>query len=265
MIGKGNADVNDTKLFYELGGEGQTIVFIHGFTLDHRMWDDQFRFFTASFQVLRYDVRGYGTSEAPSSKPYSHHEDLYGLMRLHDLDKVHLVGLSMGGGIAINYALQYPETLHSLTLLDSSLGGFNWKDDWNLWGNTWPEAQKSGIQAAKDLWMKSRLFETLKSHPEMFKKLSNIVNDFSGWCWVNSDPGTPLDPPAITRLESISIPTQILVGELDQPDFKDIATLLAANIPNSIKSEISNAGHMVNLEAPEEVNEILSRFFASFR
>ena len=64
----GYAEVNGTRLYYELAGEGDPIVLIHGFTLDTRMWDDQFNEFASNHRVLRYDLRGYGKSAKPSDE-----------------------------------------------------------------------------------------------------------------------------------------------------------------------------------------------------
>jgi 3-oxoadipate enol-lactonase len=71
------AEVNGTKLYYELKGKGPAVVLIHGWSLNTEMWDPQFDEFSKRHKVLRYDVRGYGKSEVPDqSKPYTHHDDL---------------------------------------------------------------------------------------------------------------------------------------------------------------------------------------------
>jgi pimeloyl-ACP methyl ester carboxylesterase len=74
------ANVNGTTLYYEVTGKGTPIVFLHGFTGDHRNWDPQVKFFSKKFKVITYDARGHGQSSMPDSISYSYSEDLAGLM-----------------------------------------------------------------------------------------------------------------------------------------------------------------------------------------
>ncbi|MEK7328872.1 MAG: alpha/beta hydrolase, partial [Chloroflexota bacterium] len=97
----GFAEVNGTRLYYEVAGSGQPLVLIHGFSLDTRMWGDQFETFARHYQVVRYDLRGFGQSAVPSNEPYTHADDLNNLLHYLKIDSVHLVGLSLGGGVAI--------------------------------------------------------------------------------------------------------------------------------------------------------------------
>jgi 3-oxoadipate enol-lactonase len=80
QIDKGFADVNGTRLYYEMAGSGHPLILIHGFTLDTCMWDDQFEVFAQHNQVTRYDLRGFGKSTLPTTEPYSHADDLKILM-----------------------------------------------------------------------------------------------------------------------------------------------------------------------------------------
>ncbi len=100
----GFARVNGAELYYEATGEGLPVVLIHGSWVDHRMWVDQVQALADHHMVLRYDVRGYGRSSMPSIQ-YSHHEDLDGLLNHLKIGRAHLVGLSMGGAIAVNAAI----------------------------------------------------------------------------------------------------------------------------------------------------------------
>lgn len=82
---KGFADVNGTRLHYEIGGAGEPLVLIHGFSLDTRVWEPQREAFARDHRVIRYDLRGFGRSALPDGTPYPHHEDLKALLdRLGD-------------------------------------------------------------------------------------------------------------------------------------------------------------------------------------
>jgi len=105
----GFAEVNGTSLFYEVAGTGNTLVLIHGFGVDSRMWDDQFETLAQYYRVLRYDARGFGRSALPTSSGYTHQTDLKALLEHLEIASANILGLSMGGGVAINFALAYPE------------------------------------------------------------------------------------------------------------------------------------------------------------
>jgi pimeloyl-ACP methyl ester carboxylesterase len=89
-----------------------------------------------------------------------------------------------------------------------------------------------------------------------------MVSDYSGWHWKNRDPGRSFKPPAIQRLAEIKVPTLIIVGELDPPDFHAIAKTLERGIAGATKVTLPGVGHMANLEAPERFNEIVMEFLS---
>ena len=100
-INSGYAEVNDTRLYYELSGEGPTVVLIHGFSIDTRMWDDQMDLLTSHFQVLRYDMRGFGRSALPDERAYGPCVDLFELLAFLKIEKAGVIGLSLGGWVAL--------------------------------------------------------------------------------------------------------------------------------------------------------------------
>ena len=124
-VQNGFADIPGARLHYEVTGSGEPLVLIHGFTLDMRMWDDQFARLARHFQVMRYDVRGFGQSSMPTTEPYTHADDLKALLACLDISRAHVLGLSMGGSIAINFVLNYPTVVDRLVLADAALSGFH--------------------------------------------------------------------------------------------------------------------------------------------
>lgn len=113
-IHTGFADVNGTRLYYELAGAGHPLVLSHGFTLDTRMWDDQFAVFAQRYQVLWYDLRGFGKSAVPTDAPYTHPDDLHALMAHLGIAHAYIIGLSLGGAVAVDFAVTYPEATDAL-------------------------------------------------------------------------------------------------------------------------------------------------------
>src|SRR5262249_28597395 len=120
--------IAEPSLYYEeIAGDGIPVVLIHGGQLDRRMWDDQFQVFAKEVRVIRYDVRGFGKSPA-ATKPYSDIDDLHQLLKFLNIKKAHLVGLSLGGRIAIDFTLEHPEMAASLTAVGPGLSGY---EDWS--------------------------------------------------------------------------------------------------------------------------------------
>src|SRR6185436_3073968 len=97
MRSTGYAPSNGTSLYYEVSGEGEAVVLLHGFSLDHRMWAPQVDALAGRYRVVRYDLRGFGRS-APSPERFTHADDLLALLDHLHIDRAALVGLSMGGG-----------------------------------------------------------------------------------------------------------------------------------------------------------------------
>ena len=260
-IQHGFADVNDTRLYYEMAGSGHPLVLIHGFTLDTRMWDDQFDVFAAYYQVLRYDVRGYGQSALPTSEPYDHSDDLKALMQYLGIDQAHILGLSMGGRNAINFALAYPDATDTLIAVDSGLDGYQGVGESPL-SSIWRTAQHDGIEAAKTVWLNHAFFEAAREHAGIVTQLTQMVAEYSGWHLVNRDPGVVPAPVAIQRLDAINVPTLIIIGERDLPDLHGMANTLVQGIPGAQKVVMPGVGYMVNMEDPERFNEIVLEFLA---
>src|SRR5260370_38118700 len=118
----GFVETNGTKLYYEMMGEGHPLVLLHGGYMDRRIWDDQFAAFAQNYQVIRYDIRGFGKSALPQV-PYADWQDLFNLLTFLDVEKAHLLGLSLGGVIALDFTLMYPEMVDALILVGSPVPG----------------------------------------------------------------------------------------------------------------------------------------------
>src|SRR5258708_1907088 len=118
----GFAAVDGARLYYEIMGAGHPLVLVHAGIADSRMWDDQFAAFAEHFTVVRYDIRGFGKSVMPPGVS-STYRDLHGLLRVLGIERAHVVGLSIGGGIAIDFTLQHPEMVTALVPVASGLGG----------------------------------------------------------------------------------------------------------------------------------------------
>lgn len=256
----GVAEVNGTELYYETAGSGETLVLVHAHTCDLRMWDRQFETFARNYNVVRYDVRGYGKSKSPSAKVHSPTLDLKALLGYLNIDHACLIGLSMGGLISIDFALAYPDLTDALIVSDSLLGGYKWKEVGRDIANVYRIAAKHGLQMARDQWLQIDLFVPAMQNAEVAFELQQMVSSYSGWHWLNRTPVVGEEPLAINILETVAVPTLIIVGERDLPDFQIIADILERRVPNSRKLDIVGAGHMANMEASSDFNSAVLGF-----
>jgi 3-oxoadipate enol-lactonase len=259
---RGIAEVNGTGLYYEVAGFGYPLVFIHGFGLDTRMWDDQFEAFARRYRVVCYDMRGYGRSATPTDESYSHTDDLKALLEHLGIDRAHVCGQSRGGAVAIDFALAHPEATGALVLVDPVLAGHSWSQEAaRTDGAVWETAAKSGVEVGKAQWLAHPLFAPAREKPEVAARLEQIISDYSGWHLINTDPGRYADPPAAQRLHEIGAPTLVVIGERDLPDFHMIANTLQ-QVPDARKVVLPGVGHMCNMEDPGRFNEVVRDFLA---
>lgn len=261
----GIAEVNEARLYYDISGVGEPIVLIPGSTLDTRMWEPQMKALTPNYQVVRYDRRGAGKSAPPTTVPYADHDDLRALMDYLQFEQAHILGLSVGGAIAVDFVLAYPERALSLIPVDvSALGGYEWPDQLSSWFAPIYEAGKQGdVKAAKTHWLNTGWFDEARKNPPVLAQLEAIMSDYTGWHFQHKNPVTSLDPPALGRLGEIQVPTLVIVGELDVPFYNiPIADVLAKQIPNAQQVVIQGAGHMSNMEGAEQFNEAVLTFLA---
>ncbi len=259
--GHGFAPVEGTRLYYEVKGSGDPLVLIHGGQLDSRMWDDQFETLAASFRVLRYDVRGFGGSPA-GDRAYSNTADLAALMDYLDMPQAHLVGLSMGGTIAGDFAVIYPGRVLSLVLSGPGLTGFD------------PEGPEelgryfAMVRTARDeppdslvrLWLSDPIMAPAAADARIAARLEQLTREnvdawLNNWALVREP-----DPPTARRLADIQAPTLILVGSRDVPSIFAVVDTMSRSIPGAKKVVIQGAGHMANMEKPAEFNAAVVEF-----
>jgi 3-oxoadipate enol-lactonase len=262
---QGIARINGTELAYEVAGAGQSVVLVHGFGLDRRLWDDQFDFLATSDRVLRYDLRGFGESAVPElGEAYTHFDDLAALLDLVGMERPVLVGLSLGGWVCVEFALTHPQRVAGLVLIDAALREHRYSAEVReriaalyRMGREW------GSEAALRRWLDDPLFAVTNRVPERRARLEAMITAYSGWHLLHDDPHPPMVPPAIQRLREVAAPTLVVIGGEDVDDYHEIAKVIAAGVQRAVLLEIRGAGHLANLDASAVVNHVLERFLAS--
>ena len=266
-VSSGYADANGTNLYFELAGEGDPIVLIHGNFGDRRHWDDQFTAFAESCTVMRYDCRGFGKSSMPvEGEPYSHRDDLKALMGHLAMSEAHICGVSMGCGIAVDFVLVYPEMSRSLIAVGPWANGYTSLKAEELFSEVRkiPRIleEKGPEEALDHVW--DYIFSgKLGCRGDL--RLREIGGNYSFWHFTHRNPAVYLRPPSAQRLSKIRIPTLIVTAEHDVPACIEIADLMERDIPDSKKVVFKDASHFMNIDEADKFNKHVQDFIESLR
>jgi pimeloyl-ACP methyl ester carboxylesterase len=255
------ADLGDIRLYFEEYGSGVPVIFLHGFTLDRRMWSQQADYFSQRYYVILLDARGHGLSSAPNTG-YSRDDRVEDLLRFVEqlgLDKFHLVGLSMGGSTAIGFALKYQTKLRSMTIVSTGAAGYKLPRNYGRYDEL---AKTVGLEAARAEWRELSLkwFKGKRSGPHDLMK--QMIDEHSGAIWLDPMRGKYPSVPDLEHVHEITVPTFIIAGERDRV-FVPLSQQIHERIAGSRLSIMKDAGHMLNLERPNEFNTLLDGFLES--
>lgn len=249
------------KLFYEERGSGPAVILIHGGMLDHRMWDPQVEALARGHRVIRFDVASCGQSPVPE-KPWKAWEHVDLLMAALNVESASLVGLSLGGWMAVDFAIARPGKVRSLVLIDPGLQGFPFTArDWAPRLGAYYRAKRAG-DAAKvaDLFLRTWLAGPHRTpaqvEPAVWAKALGMAVPNA----LRFTEGSMLEPPAVGRLGEIQAPVLVIEGELDCEDIHLVDRLLERRVPGTRRVVIPGVAHMPNLERPNEVNRLLVDF-----
>ncbi len=254
--------VENTKLYCEIKGFGKPLVLIHGGLMDRRMWEEQFEFFSQYFSVIRYDIRGYEKSGQAVGE-FSHVHDLYFLLKCLDISKCYILGLSLGGQIAIDFTLEHPEMVEALIPVSSAITGFPYQDTENLgpeFNCIIEEAATGNFVHAADLVSSLPFFVPVEGCNDVILEMKKMIKENLPAWTVSQGNVKWSDPPAAGRLSEIKAPCLVVTGDRDVSDIFRAADALSSNIPEAKKAVIHSAGHHVNMEKPQEFNNTVLEF-----
>ncbi|MGG1658208.1 alpha/beta fold hydrolase [Brevibacillus sp. NRS-1366] len=258
----GFVTVKEADIYYEIAGKGNSIVFLHGAPLDSRMWEPQMDALSKQFQVIRFDLRGLGKTKDPGF-PFTLYEDIHSLLQTLQIEKASFVGASFGSYVGVEFALAYPEMVERLVLVCP--GGFEPpSEDRQQWFKKMTEAFHHGnIEEALDINL-----HLLLDGPEQQKGrvqerrewLNEIFREIFSQSAAQGNKPTWLEPDPRGRLEEVWVPTLIVSGQLDHPDFIRTAERLASQISHAKHVMLHNSAHFPNIDSPNEMNELIERF-----
>jgi len=263
----GFAEVNGTRLFYESAGKGPAVVLIHGGLVDSRQWDDQMREFSKRYRVVRYDLRGFGRSASPpAGQQFSHLEDLRALLDFLKVERATLVGLSLGGIVAADFALEHPQRVERLVLVGAGLRGAPIPPDEKLI-EIYRTSQQDGPERYADRQLLTPFFAAATPSKAKARARLREMLVHNHKALTTLAPGVVQYPARTTfeRLGEIKVPTLVVVGSIDHPNLIAIADILHAKIPGAQKAVMPGASHHPPVEQPKEFNRILSDFLRKGR
>lgn len=270
------AEVNEIKICYEIHGEGEPLLLVHGWGGSKEGWFVQVNALSKYFKVIIFDNRGAGKSSRPNY-PYTmdmYADDIDSLLDFLNIERTHLLGESLGGMIALNFILKYPNRVNKFILINS-WPGFPNEQGPDIYSKGkiayFEELQKDPLNAflnAAKASYSREFFKMMKENPK--KKFHGIwsVEDL-----VNIDLAKPLTPEdnknaadavkghnVTDRLHEIKIPTLLICGEKDRIATLSVQSKMHELIPNSRFKVIRDARHGVSKEKAPEVNEIIENF-----
>jgi 3-oxoadipate enol-lactonase len=262
---QGYIEVPGGRLYAEADGDGPAIVFIHAGVAHLRMWDEQVAALRDAYRVVRYDTRGFGKSRV-DDVPYSNKDDVAAVMDHFGEDKAHLAGLSRGGQIALDFAVNEPQRTKSLTWVAGGVRGLDVPDDPRdeaVWHQTEELAKQKAweqiVELETQLWTDGPDQPPRRVDPDVRRRM--IEWNLESYR-AEQNPDQPIAPEitAASALDRLTMPVLAMWGTFDVSSTLRSGEWLVANLPGIRSHVFEGVAHMVNLEKPGEFNKLLREF-----
>jgi len=269
QIKSGFASIDNARIYYETAGKGIPFVMIHAGVADRRQWNNEFADFAEGYQVIRYDMRGYGKSE-PVDGEFSHMSDLVSLLDILEIHEPLIVmGCSMGGGLAMDFALAHPSRARALILVGSGPSGLELDV---AKPSKFAEAEKAYEAGDLDLvaeletqiWFDGTDRTPEQVNPDMRKllyEMNRLALSHEARQLGKRLPNA--QSPAFDRLGALDLPVLVIVGAHDTPYILAAADYMTEKITSARKVVIEDAAHLPNMDQPYEFQGVVKDFLES--
>lgn len=257
-------DIDGATLTGVEAGDGLPVVFLHAGVCDHRMWHEQMRIAAENgWHAIAYDRRGYGDAVS-ADEPFSHLDDLEAVLEAFDIHAAVFVGCSMGGGLAIDFALKNPGRVIGLVLIGTSVTGAPWT----------ATAEESAIEMAEeDAWERGDLdlLNKVQAHEWLDgpRAQSGRVGGSARELFLDMN-AKALAKPELTqeeprpdawsRVDAVAAPTMLIVGDEDFSALIERHEHLSETMPNSFAAVLEGVAHIPSIERPDLINRMLDEF-----
>ncbi len=259
MPAEGFVQVPGGRLWFQSTGVGPDVVLIHPGLWDSRTWDREVAALAGRYRVTRYDVRGYGRSTFPDA-PYSNTEDVICLLEHLEIKRAALIGCSMGGNIAVRFAIEYPDRVTCLVAVAAGMSGWEWPEE--TWGPVWKAIQdaldRGDTEAATELALE--VWAPLGTDDPVGQSIRRIALDNAQQFRLDEEDLEITGSPPLEHLHEISAPTLVVLGADDVAEIAAIGNTLQQRIPNARAVVIERADHVVNMRQPQAFNQVVGHF-----
>jgi pimeloyl-ACP methyl ester carboxylesterase len=256
--------INDFSMFYDVCGEGRAVLLIHGLGSDHRGWEYQENDLKSHFQLVNPDLRGHGqsrggTTDFVPARRFA--EDLDTLLSHLHLNRAHVIGESMGGIIALEFVLDFPERVDRLVLVDTTPRVTEETADVVY---SWREAQLAG---GNEAFFRASLAsgfspQWIKENPEIVEHLRQKAQSMNAEGVVAAGLGLATTDLS-ERLSEIAAPTLVIHGDSDRIINIEMGRLMNRGIKNSGFKVLKGCGHSPTVQKAKELNRLLISFLSS--
>lgn len=262
-----SVELSNTKLNIITAGEGDPLLLVHGFPLDHSMWGNQLEALSESYKVIAPDLRGFGksTSNDETTQMADFAKDLAELLDVLGINSsIHLCGLSMGGYISFEFWNLFADRLKSLILCDTRAAEDSEETKENKRYKVAKHVLEFGTEALSEAMMPKLFSEASRTeNTQIVDSTQNVIQTTLPQSVAAALLGMAKRTDFTDKLGSINIPTLAVCGEFDEITPLDEMKEMAAKMPNCQFATIEGAGHMAPLEKPEVVNQEISNFLKS--
>jgi 3-oxoadipate enol-lactonase len=251
-----HVDVNGARLWIEQGGDGPAVLFVHGGLGDSRLWEPQARALASRFRTIRYDLRFWGRSESPGVE-FSSVDDLVGVLDATRVERAALVGLSLGGGLALDVTLAHPDRVWALVHVAAGVTGMP--------VNPYSEEQDAEFEGALErgdldtaMEIDLAVWAPLGADDEL-RELWRATPDARGL----PEGAKPRPPEAAQeRLGEVGVPTLVIVAAHDPPALREVGATVAHRVPDARLVQV-DSDHYLTLREPELVTQVLEDFLVA--
>ena len=250
---------------YETAGSGEPVVFLHGGMLDRHSWDAEFQLVRATHRAVRFDARGHGDSD-PIDGDYAAHADLTTLLDHLGLDRVAAVGLSLGARTLVDAALLHPHRFTALMLVSPGYSGMEMFTDPFVLAQIEAMDRAAAahdtdgyVEAFLRMWVDGPHRSPTGVDPAVRAACAGAARK------VIAKPrrsGRPIEVGAADRLGELTMPVEVVLGDLDSADIVAAGERIAAAAPRGRIHRIASAGHSLNLDQPDAFAAVLAAFLS---
>jgi len=252
-------------LYTEVAGDGPAVALVHEGICDSRMWEPQWEPWSRSYRLLRVDLRGFGRTPLEPG-PFAHARDLIEVLEQQGMERAALVGVSLGGRVALEVAVARPELVSALVLVAPGLPGHEWSDELRAeWAEEETAFEAGDLDAAVEVSLRTWVDGPQRRPEDVDSDVRRRVAEMQRRAYelalaIEEDEEELLVENLADHLGEVRVPTLVVVGDQDQPDMHAISERLASAIPGARLARIPATAHVPSIERPREFDELVVPF-----